>query len=58
MAKKEKKSKPESKTPELTKSKKALDTYLKDNKLDTTKDSTKDKKHGKKDTELVNKLNK
>jgi hypothetical protein len=58
MAKKEKKSKPESKTPELTKAKKALDTYLKENQLDPTKDWTKDKKHGKKVTELVNKLNK
>jgi hypothetical protein len=59
MAKKtEKKSKPESKTPELTKAKKALDAYLKENKLDPTKDWTKDKKHGKKVTELVNKLNK
>lgn len=59
MAKKgDKKSKPESKTPELTKVKKALDAYLKENKLDPTKDWTKDKKHGKKITELVNKLNK
>lgn len=58
MAKKDKKSTPESKTPELTKAKKALDTYLKENKLDPTKDWTKDKKHGKKVTELVNKLNK
>lgn len=59
MAKKEdKKSKPEPKTPELTKAKKALDAYLKENKLDPTKDWTKDKKHGKKITELVNKLNK
>lgn len=59
MAKKEdKKSKPETKTPELTKAKKALDAYLKENKLDPTKDWTKDKKHGKKITELVNKLNK
>lgn len=59
MAKKEdKKSKPESKTPELTKAKKALDAYLKENKLDPTKNWTKDKKHGKKITELVNKLNK
>lgn len=58
MAKKEKKSKPESKTPKLTKAKKALDAYLKENKLDPTKDWTKDKKHGKKVTELVNKLNK
>lgn len=59
MAKKEdKKSKPESKTPELTKAKKALDAYLKENKLDPTKDWTKDKKYGKKITELVNKLNK
>lgn len=59
MAKKtEKKSKLESKTPELTKAKKALDAYLKENKLDPTKDWTKDKKHGKKVTELVNKLNK
>lgn len=56
--KKDKKSKPESKTPELTKAKKALDAYLKENKLDPTKDWTKDKKHGKKITELVNKLNK
>lgn len=54
----EKKSKSESKTPELTKAKKALDAYLKENKLDPTKDWTKDKKHGKKVTELVNKLNK
>ena len=59
MAKKdEKKSKSESKTPELTKAKKALDAYLKENKLDPTKDWPKDKKHGKKVTELVNKLNK
>lgn len=58
MAKKDKKSKPESKTSELTKAKKALDAYLKENKLDPTKDWTKDKKHGKKITELVNKLNK
>ncbi len=58
MAKKEDKKKPESKTPELTKAKKALDAYLKENKLDPTKDWTKDKKHGKKITELVNKLNK
>lgn len=59
MAKKtEKKSKSESKTPELTKAKKALDAYLKENKLDPTKDWTKDEKHGKKVTELVNKLNK
>lgn len=58
MAKKDKKSKPESKTPELTKAKKALDAYLKENKLDPTKDWIKDKKHGKKITELVNKLNK
>ena len=58
MAKKDKKSKPEPKTPELTKAKKALDAYLKENKLDPTKDWTKDKKHGKKVTELVNKLNK
>lgn len=58
MTKKDKKSKPESKTPELTKAKKALDAYLKENKLDPTKDWTKDKKHGKKVTELVNKLNK
>lgn len=59
MAKKtEKKSKSESKTPELTKAKKALDAYLKENKLDPTKDWTKDKKHGKKVTELLNKLNK
>lgn len=55
MAKKEK---PVNKTPELSKAKKALDDYLKENKLDPTKDWTKDKKHGKKITELVNKLNK
>ena len=35
-----------------------MDAYLKENKLDPTKDWTKDKKHGKKITELVNKLNK
>lgn len=56
MAKKE--TKPVNKTPELSKAKKALDNYLKENKLDPTKDWTKDKKHGKKITELVNKLNK
>lgn len=35
-----------------------MDAYLKENKLDPQKDWTKDKKHGKKVTELVNKLNK
>lgn len=58
MAKKEKKAVPESKTPELTNAKKALDNYLKEHDLDPTKDWTKDKKHGKKLTELINKLNK
>lgn len=55
---KKKKAKPVNKTPELSKAKKALDAYLKENKLDPQKDWTKDKKHGKKVTELVNKLNK
>ena len=58
MKKDKKKDKPANKTPELSKAKKALDAYLKENKLDPTKDWTKDKKHGKKITELVNKLNK
>lgn len=58
--KKDKKSKdkPVNKTPELSKAKKALDTYLKENNLDPQKDWSKDKKHGKKVTELLNKLNK
>lgn len=56
--KKKKKDKPVNKTPELSKAKAALETYLKENNLDPTKDWTKDKKHGKKVTELVNKLNK
>ena len=56
--KKKKKDKPVNKTPELSKAKAALEAYLKENNLDPTKDWTKDKKHGKKATELVNKLNK
>lgn len=56
--KKKKKDKPVNKTPELSKAKTALEAYLKENNLDPTKDWTKDKKHGKKVTELVNKLNK
>ena len=49
--------KPKNKTPELAAAKKALETYLKENNLDPTKDWTKDKVHGKKVTELVYKLN-
>ena len=56
--KKKKKDKPVNKTPELSKAKAALEAYLKENNLDPTKDWIKDKKHGKKVTELVNKLNK
>lgn len=56
--KKKKKDKPVNKTPELSKAKAALEAYLKENNLDPTKDWTTDKKHGKKVTELVNKLNK
>lgn len=56
--KKKKKDKPVNKTPELSKAKAALEAYLKENNLDPTKDWTKDKEHGKKVTELVNKLNK
>lgn len=56
--KKKKKDKPVNKTPELSKAKAALEAYLKENDLNPTKDWTKDKKHGKKVTELVNKLNK
>lgn len=56
--KKKKKDKPVNKTPELSKAKAALEAYLKENNLDPTKNWTKDKKHGKKVTELVNKLNK
>ena len=56
--KKKKKDKPVNKTPELSKAKAALEAYLKENNLDPTKDWAKDKKHGKKVTELVNKLNK
>lgn len=56
--KKKKKDKPVNKTPELSKAKAALEAYLKENDLDPTKDWTKDKKHGKNVTELVNKLNK
>lgn len=58
MKKDKKKDKPANKTPELSKAKKALDAYLKENNLDPTKDWSKDKKHGKKVTELLNKLNK
>ena len=58
MKKDKKKDKPVNKTPELSKVKKALDAYLKENNLDPTKDWSKDKKHGKKVTELLNKLNK
>lgn len=58
MKKDKKKDKPANKTPELLKAKKALDAYLKENNLDPTKDWSKDKKHGKKVTELLNKLNK
>lgn len=58
MRKDKKKDKPANKTPELSKAKKALDAYLKENNLDPTKDWLKDKKHGKKVTELLNKLNK
>lgn len=58
MKKDKKKDKPVNKTPELSKAKKALDAYLKENNLDPTKDWSKDKKHGKKITGLLNKLNK
>lgn len=58
MKKDKKKDKPANKTPELSKAKKALDAYLKENNLDPTKDWSKDKKHGKKVTEFLNKLNK
>lgn len=58
MKKDKKKDKPVNKTPELSKAKKALDAYLKENNLDPTKDWSKNKKHGKKITELLNKLNK
>lgn len=58
MKKDKKKDKPANKTPELSKAKKALEAYLKENNLDPTKDWSKDKKHGKKVTELLNKLNK
>ena len=58
MKKDKKKDKPVNKTLELSKAKKALDAYLKENNLDPTKDWSKDKKHGKKVTELLNKLNK
>lgn len=46
------------KTPKLTKAKKALEAYLKENNLDPMKDWTRDKVHGKKVTYLVNILNK
>lgn len=61
MAKKEKAASTKAavnKTPELAEAKKALETYLKENKLDPTKDWTKDKKHGKTVKALVAKLNK
>lgn len=58
MKKDKKKDKPVNKTPELSKAKKSLDAYLKENNLDPTKDWSKNKKHGKKITELLNKLNK
>lgn len=58
MKKDKKKDKPVNKTPELSKAKKSLDAYLKENNLDPQKDWSKDKKHGKKVTELLNKLNK
>lgn len=58
MKKDKKKDKPANKTPELSKAKKALDAYFKENNLDPTKDWSKDEKHGKKVTELLNKLNK
>ena len=54
---KKKKDKPVNKTPELSKAKKALDTYLKENNLNPQLDWSKDKKHGKKVTELLTKLN-
>lgn len=47
MKKDKKKDKPANKTPELSKAKKALDAYLKENNLDPQKDWSKDKKHGK-----------
>lgn len=46
------------KTPELAAAKNNLENYFKENKLDPTKDYSKDKKHGKKVTELLSKLNK
>ena len=59
MAKKEStKQQVNNKTPELAAAKKALEAYLKDHKLDPEKDWSKDKNHGKKVTELINKLNK
>lgn len=62
MAKVEKKDKAKkaqvNKTPELAAAKKNLENYFKENKLDPTKDYSKDKKHGKKVTELLSKLNK
>lgn len=53
-----KKHQQENKTPELAAAKKALEMYFKENKLDPTKDYTKDKVHGKKVTKLLAKLNK
>ena len=46
------------KTPALTKARKALEAYLKDNNLSPLKDWTKDPIHGKQVTRLVNILNK
>lgn len=48
----------ENKTPELAAAKKAFEQYFKENKLDPTKDYTKDPVHGKKVTKLLSKLNK
>lgn len=46
------------KTPALTRARKALEAYLKDNNLSPLKDWTKDPIHGKEVTRLVNILNK
>lgn len=43
MKKDKKKDKPANKTPELSKAKKALDAYLKENNLDPQKDWSKDR---------------
>lgn len=58
MAKQLNKNLAKTKTPELTKASEALKAYLKANKLDPSKDWTKDKKHGKQVTKLVKALNK